>query len=110
LGRKKSCCREDNSAHALFAPSSALPRRRRRSASGANVARHPNPGIESAYLLENGLELSGEGFAGEDITSGEGIQITTQVPHGARNGHESTKPIITYVVHKDKPLTSPALE
>jgi quercetin dioxygenase-like cupin family protein len=28
---------------------------------GANVARHAHPGIESAYLLEGGLELSVKG-------------------------------------------------
>jgi hypothetical protein len=42
-----------------------------RSVSGATVARHPHPGIESAYLLENGLELLGEEFAAEDTTPGE---------------------------------------
>jgi len=77
---------------------------------GAVVARHTHPGIESAYCLEGGLELSVKGQSTRTVKAGEGFQIPPEVPHSARNGDKPTKLAITYVVDKDKPLASPAPE
>ena len=77
---------------------------------GANIARHTHPGIESAYILEGGLELAVKGQPTKTVKVGDGYQIPPETPHGGRNGDKPTKLIITYVVEKDKPLAAPAPE
>jgi quercetin dioxygenase-like cupin family protein len=77
---------------------------------GANVARHTHPGIESAYLVDGGLELSVKGEPVKTVKPGDGFQVPPETPHAARNGDKPSKLIITFVVDKDKPLASPAPE
>ena len=76
----------------------------------AVIPRHTHPGVESAYVLEGGLEVSVKGEPTKQVKAGEGFQIPVEVPHGGRNGDKPTKLVVTYVVEKDKPLASPAPE
>ena len=77
---------------------------------GAIVPRHTHPGVESSYVVEGALELSVHGQPVRQVKTGDGFQVPAEVPHGARNGDKPSKIAVTYVVEKDKPLTSPAPE
>ncbi|HJS86151.1 MAG TPA: cupin domain-containing protein [Acetobacteraceae bacterium] len=76
----------------------------------AMVARHTHPGIESAYFLTGGGELSVKGSPTRQVKAGDGIQVPPETPHSLKNGAEPTKIVVTYVVEKGKPLASPAPE
>ena len=76
----------------------------------AVVARHTHPGIESAYVLAGGGELAVKGMPTRQVKAGDGMQIPPETPHGLKNGAETTKILVTYVVEKGKPLASPAPE
>jgi len=76
---------------------------------GVTVARHTHPGIESAYILEGGLELPIEGQPTRMMKPGDGFVIPAGIPHaGGKNGDKKTRIASTYVVEKGKPLASPA--
>jgi quercetin dioxygenase-like cupin family protein len=76
---------------------------------GVPVARHTHPGIESAYVLEGGLELPVQGQPTRTIKAGDGFQIPPETPHaGGKPSDAKTRVLITYVVEKGKPLASPA--
>jgi quercetin dioxygenase-like cupin family protein len=75
---------------------------------GSLVARHTHPGIESAYVVEGGVELIVDGEATKSYSPGEGFQVPAGVPHSGRNGPAKTVLAATYVVEKGKPLASPA--
>jgi quercetin dioxygenase-like cupin family protein len=76
---------------------------------GTSVARHTHPGIESAYVLEGGLEVPIQGRPSLNVKAGEGFQIPPDTPHaGGKPLEARARLIITYIVQKDKPLASPA--
>jgi quercetin dioxygenase-like cupin family protein len=76
---------------------------------GVTVARHTHPGIESAYIVEGGLELPIEGQPIRALKPGDGFVVPPNTPHaGGKNGDKKTKIASTYVVEKGKPLASPA--
>jgi quercetin dioxygenase-like cupin family protein len=76
---------------------------------GVTVARHTHPGIESAYIIEGGLELPIEGQPIRALKPGDGFVVPPNTPHaGGKNGDKKTKIASTYVVEKGKPLASPA--
>jgi quercetin dioxygenase-like cupin family protein len=76
---------------------------------GVAVARHKHPGIESAYILEGGLELPVEGQQTRMLKAGDGVQIPPETAHaGGKPGDAKTRILITYVVEKGKPLATPA--
>jgi quercetin dioxygenase-like cupin family protein len=77
---------------------------------GTNVARHTHPGVESSYVLEGEGELLVQGQPARKVKASDGFQIPPEIPHSARTGDKSMKLAVTYVVEKDKPLSSPAPE
>lgn len=77
---------------------------------GLKVARHTHPGIESTYLIAGGGLLSVKGQPDRTLAPGDGFQIPPEVPHAFQVGADKTKLAITYIVEKDKPLSSPAPE
>lgn len=78
-------------------------------AAGTTVARHTHPGVESAYVLEGGLEdFAVQGHPARTVKAGDAFHVPAATPHGSRGAMGETKLIITYVVEKDKPLASPA--
>src|ERR1700682_2384518 len=76
---------------------------------GVTVAGHPPPGIESAYVIEGGLELPIEGQPTRALKPGDGFVVPPNTPHaGGKNGDKKTKIASTYVVEEGKPLAPPA--
>jgi quercetin dioxygenase-like cupin family protein len=76
---------------------------------GVTVARHTHPGVESAYIIEGGLELPIEGQPTRMVKPGDGFVVPPGTPHaGGKNGDKKTRIASTYVVEKGKPLASPA--
>jgi quercetin dioxygenase-like cupin family protein len=75
---------------------------------GATVARHTHPGVESAYLVEGGGTLSVKGQPDRVLKPGDGYHVAAETPHALVNGPQKTRVVVTYVVDKDKPLTTPA--
>ena len=76
---------------------------------GVTVTRHTHPGIESAYVIEGGLDLPIEGQPIRTLKPGDGFVVPPNTPHaGGKNGDKKTKIASTYVVEKGKPLASPA--
>ena len=76
---------------------------------GVLVARHTHPGVESAYVLEGGLERPIEGQPTRMLKPGDAFVVPPMTPHaGGKNGDRKTRIASTYVVEKGKPLASPA--
>jgi quercetin dioxygenase-like cupin family protein len=76
---------------------------------GVVVARHTHPGIESAYVLEGGLEVPIQGQPTRNVKAGDGFEIPPETPHaGGKPAEAKTRILVTYVVEKGKPLASPA--
>src|SRR6266576_5498807 len=76
---------------------------------GAVIGRHTHPGVESAYVLEGGVELPIQGQATRILKPGDTVQIAANTPHGGGPALAAkSRLIITYVVEKGKPLASPA--
>ena len=71
------------------------------------IPRHTHPGIESSVVMEGELELEVQGQPTKRFAAGEGFQVPPGLPHGGRT-HSRVRLAITYVVEKDKPLSSPA--
>ena len=76
----------------------------------AFAARHTHPGVESGYLVSGSSTLSVKGQPDRILRAGDGYQIPPETPHSIRNGPDKSTIILTVVVEKDKPLTSPAPE
>ena len=68
------------------------------------------PGIESAFVVSGGGTLSVKGQADRLLKAGEGYQVPPETPHSLRNGPEASRVVVTFIVEKDKPLSSPAPE
>lgn len=76
---------------------------------GIQVQRHKHPGVESSYVLEGGIELPIEGQPTRTVKAGDAFQIAAETPHaGGKPADTKTRILITYVVEKGKPLSSPA--
>jgi quercetin dioxygenase-like cupin family protein len=76
----------------------------------AVVPRHTHPGVESSYLVSGSSTLSVQGQPDRVLKAGEGFQVPPEVPHSVRNGPEASRIAATFIVEKDKPLSSPAPE
>ncbi len=74
------------------------------------VPRHTHPGVESSIVEAGGGTLSQKGQADRVLKAGDGFQIPPETPHELRNGPETTRLAITYIVEKDKPLVTLAPE
>jgi quercetin dioxygenase-like cupin family protein len=73
---------------------------------GTTVPRHTHPGVESAYCLEGSAQLSVKGQPDRTVKAGDGFQVPTETPHGAKVGDQPFKLVVTYTVEKDKPLST----
>lgn len=76
----------------------------------ALIPRHTHPGVESSYIVSGSSTLSVKGQPDRVLNAGDGFQIPPEVPHSVRNGPAKSRVVATYIVEKDKPLTSPAPE
>lgn len=71
------------------------------------IARHTHPGHEATYIISGGMELNIEGQDMLRLKGGDSFLVPAGVPHSGR-ATEATRFFATYVVEKDKPLSSPA--
>jgi len=74
---------------------------------GAQLARHVHPGVEMTTCISGELDLLIDGKPPRHIVAGEHFQIPVGVVHAISFGAEPAVLIATFVVEKDKPLSSP---
>jgi quercetin dioxygenase-like cupin family protein len=72
------------------------------------IPRHTHPGVESSYLTSGSFTLSVQGQNDRVVKAGEGFQVPPETPHSVRNGPQASRIAVTFIVEKDKPLSSPA--
>lgn len=78
-------------------------------APGATIARHTHPGIEMGYVLEGEAIQTIEGKPDLTLKAGDSYAIPAGAVHGGKNiGDKPLKVVVTLVVDKSKPLTTPA--
>jgi len=76
---------------------------------GVMIARHTHPGLESAYIIEGGLDLPIDGQPTRTLKPGDAFFVPANTPHaGGKNGDKKTRLASTYVLEKGKPIASPA--
>ena len=74
----------------------------------AALARHTHPGIESGYLVDGELVLKVTGKPDVTMKSGGSWVVPAEVVHAAVAGAGGATVIATFVVDKNKPLSTPA--
>ena len=78
-------------------------------ASHAVVARHTHPGVEVGYCVSGALTVLVSGQPDRTVKPGDSWSFTSGAPHSLVNtGDAPAQLVVTYVVEKDKPLSSPA--
>jgi quercetin dioxygenase-like cupin family protein len=77
---------------------------------GGALGRHTHPGIETGYILEGDVIMSVEGQPDRQLKAGDSYQVAPGVPHSLKNASKDKplKGLATWVVERDKPLSSPA--
>lgn len=75
---------------------------------GAEIGRHTHPGEEITYVLDGPLLLEIDGTPARTVQTGETFLVPAGAIHNARNaGTGVAKLLVTYVVEKGKPATTP---
>jgi quercetin dioxygenase-like cupin family protein len=78
-------------------------------APGAREPRHTHPGDLFGYVQEGSLTVTVEGQAAVTVKPGEVFFVPAGKVHwGVNAAAGTTKVLVTFVVEKGKPLTSPA--
>lgn len=78
-------------------------------APGATIGRHTHPGIEMGYILEGEAIQTIEGKPDLKLKAGDSYAIPAGAVHGGKNtGDKPLKVVVTLVVEKAKPLSTPA--
>ena len=73
------------------------------------TGRHTHPGEEISYVLAGPLTVEIDGKPAKVVQTGEAFWIPAGVVHNATAaGSGTAKVLVTYVVEKGKPVTSPA--
>jgi quercetin dioxygenase-like cupin family protein len=76
---------------------------------GGREGRHWHSGTLVGYILEGELTLELEGKPTKTVKAGEAVLIEPlQVHEGLNKGSVPIKALVTFVVEKGKPLTTPA--
>lgn len=76
---------------------------------GTETGRHTHPGEEISYVEVGPFVLEVDGQPAKTLKSGEVFMVPAGVIHNAHPAAGATaKIIVTYVVEKGKPVTSPA--
>ena len=75
----------------------------------ATVARHTHPGVEMGYCVSGVMTVSVTGQPDRPIKAGDSWAFAAGAPHMlVNNGDAPAQLVVTYMVEKDKPLSSPA--
>ena len=76
---------------------------------GIASGRHTHPGEEAGYVLEGQVEVSIEGKPPIVLKAGEAFFVPAGLIHEGKNiGPGVARILGTYIVDKDKPLSTPA--
>jgi quercetin dioxygenase-like cupin family protein len=76
---------------------------------GGREGRHSHSGTLVGYILEGELTLELEGKPTKIVKAGEAVLIEPlQVHEGFNKGSVPIKALVTFIVEKGKPLTTPA--
>ncbi len=76
---------------------------------GGATGRHTHPGEEVSYVLEGTVRLDMDGKPPVTLKAGDAFFVEAGKIHAATNaGQAPARVLTTYVVQKDKPLTTPA--
>jgi quercetin dioxygenase-like cupin family protein len=70
------------------------------------VAPHTHPGLEMTYVLEGEATLSVRGQPDRTLRTGDWFEVPAGTPHSVQNSDRPARALGTYVVEKDKPLTT----
>ena len=74
----------------------------------ATVARHTHPGVEVGYVVSGTATVSVAGQPNRSVKAGDSWAFPAGAPHVLVNtGDVPDQLVVTYVVEKDKPLSSP---
>jgi quercetin dioxygenase-like cupin family protein len=75
---------------------------------GVTIGKHYHPGHELAYVAQGELDLMVEGEPVRHLKAGDTYRIEVRKPHDAKNvGSTPTRVVVTYLVEKGQPLTTP---
>jgi quercetin dioxygenase-like cupin family protein len=78
-------------------------------AKGSTTGRHTHPGEEIGYMLAGTMRLEVEGQAPRNLKAGDVFIIPEETIHNAVSTDTGVvKVLVTYVVEKGKPVTTPA--
>lgn len=75
---------------------------------GAVAGKHTHPGEEIGYVLDGTLVLEVAGKAPVTLHTGDSFIVPAGIVHDGRNvGSGKAKALVTYIVEKGKPITTP---
>jgi quercetin dioxygenase-like cupin family protein len=70
------------------------------------VGKHTHPGIETGYVADGEVTLAIDGQGEKTLKAGDSYTNPAAVPHIVKTGPQGVKLIATFIVDKDKPLTT----
>jgi len=75
---------------------------------GGREGKHTHPGTMVGYLLEGTMDLEVEGKPTQSLKAGDAVMVESGKLHeGINRGRVPTKALVTFVVEKGKPLSTP---
>jgi quercetin dioxygenase-like cupin family protein len=75
---------------------------------GGREGKHTHPGTMVGYLLEGSMDLEVEGKPTLSLKAGDSAMVEAgKVHEGINRGRVPTKALVTFIVQKGKPLTTP---
>ncbi len=76
---------------------------------GATSGRHTHPGEEIGYVLEGTMAVEIDGKPPMVMKAGQAFSVPAGLVHNARHaGTGTSRVLVTYIIEKGKPVTSPA--
>ena len=76
---------------------------------GGREGRHSHPGVLIGYLLEGELTIELDGRPPRVVKPGEAVLVEAGLVHeGINKGAVPIKAVVTFVIEKGKPLSTPA--
>jgi len=75
---------------------------------GGREGKHTHPGTMVGYLLEGTMDLEIEGKPAQTLKAGDSVMVESGKLHeGINHGRVPIKALVTFIVEKGKPLSTP---
>ena len=75
---------------------------------GGREGKHTHPGTMVGYLLEGTMDLEVEGKPTQVLKAGDSVMVESgKVHEGINRGRVPIKALVTFIVEKGKPLSTP---